>query len=64
MVEIINLRKARKDKLRTEKASDAAENRARHGRTRAERERERAEAEQARRVLDGAQLRHGKTDPA
>ncbi len=55
MGEIVNLRKARKAKLRAEAAEAAAVNRARHGRTLAERERERMEAEQARRVLDGAE---------
>ena len=62
MVEIINLRKARKGKVRAEKATEAAENRARHGRTRAERDREDAEAEQVRRVLDGAQLDDGTSE--
>ncbi len=54
MGEIVNLRKHRKAKAREQAAADAAENRARHGRTAAERERERIEAEQAERKLDGA----------
>lgn len=54
MGEIVNLRKVRKSRLRAEAAAEAAENRARHGRTAAEREREALEAAQARRVLDGA----------
>ncbi len=54
MVEIINLRKARKAKLRTDKAAAATENRIRHGRTAAERDLGRLEAEQASRKLDGA----------
>ncbi len=56
MGEIVNLRRARKAKLRAGEASHAAEQRALHGRTAAERDRERQEAEQARRVLDGAKL--------
>ncbi len=54
MGEIINLRKARKAKARTDAAEAAVENRARHGRTLAERERERSEAAQLARTLDGA----------
>ena len=54
MVEIINLRKARKDKLRAGQADKAAETRVRHGRTASQRERDRLEAEQAARKLDGA----------
>ena len=54
MAEIINLRMARKAKTRSEKVADAAENRARHGRTMAERERDAREADQLRRTLDGA----------
>ena len=54
MGEIVNLRKARKAKARTEAAATAAENRARYGRTTAERERDRLAEEQARRRLDGA----------
>ncbi|MFT9093292.1 MAG: DUF4169 family protein [Gluconacetobacter sp.] len=56
MTEIVNLRQARKRKVRAEQAAIAASNRALHGRTLAERDRERQEAERARRVLDGAQL--------
>ena len=52
MVEIVNLRKARKAKLRAKAVQEAAENRARHGRTLAERDRERLEAQQAARRLD------------
>lgn len=52
MAEIVNLRRARKAKLRQAASAEAAANRARHGRTAAERERERMLAEQARRLLD------------
>lgn len=54
MVEIVNLRKIRKAKVRAAAADEAAANRARHGRTLAERERDRMEQAQARRTLDGA----------
>jgi hypothetical protein len=40
MAEIINLRRARKHKFRSEKERIAAENRAIHGRRKSERERE------------------------
>lgn len=43
MAEIVNLRRARKHKMRAEQASEAAENRIRFGRTKAEREREEAQ---------------------
>ncbi len=52
MAEIVNLRRARKAKLRQAASAEAAANRARHGRTAADRERERMLAEQARRLLD------------
>ncbi len=54
MGEIVNLRRARKAKVREEEAEAAAANRARHGRTVAERQKERLEREQAARRLDGA----------
>lgn len=56
MTEIVNLRQARKRKVRAEQAAIAASNRALHGRTPAERDRERQEAERTRRALDGARL--------
>ncbi|MFW7267052.1 DUF4169 family protein [Gluconacetobacter sp. Hr-1-5] len=59
MAEIVNLRQARKRKIRADQAAIAATNRALHGRTLAERDRERLEAERARRALDGAQLASG-----
>ncbi|ACI50071.1 conserved hypothetical protein [Gluconacetobacter diazotrophicus PA1 5] len=56
MAEIVNLRQARKRKARADKARDAAENRALHGRTLSERARRKQEAERAARTLDGARL--------
>ena len=54
MAEIINLRLARKAKARAEKGAEAAENRARHGRTATERDRDASDADRLRRTLDGA----------
>lgn len=51
---VINLRHARKQKARAEKAANAARNRALHGRTKADRRRDEAEEERAARALDGA----------
>lgn len=45
--EIVNLRRARKAKLRSEKEQRAAENRVRHGLTKAERQAAEAEASRA-----------------
>ena len=59
MAEIVNLRHARKRKVRAGQAAIAATNRALHGRTAAERERDRQEADRARRLLDGARLPDG-----
>jgi len=56
MAEIVNLRMARKAKARTESASKAAENRARHGRTKGEKLRDRSETERLDRTVDGARL--------
>lgn len=52
MGDVINLRLARKARARAEAAKQAAENRARHGRTKAERARDAAEAMRAERHLD------------
>lgn len=54
MAEIINLRRARKDRQRQAADVLAAENRARHGRTRAERQRDRTEAERLDRTVNAA----------
>ncbi len=54
MAELVNLRQARKRKLRADKDRQAAENRAKFGRTKAEKMRSAAEAERERRLLDQA----------
>lgn len=54
MAEIINLRSARKARARIAHEQQAAENRARFGRTKAEKARDRIEAERADRAHDGA----------
>lgn len=59
MAEIINLRRARKDRARTEREKEAEENRIRFGRTRAEKEQASREAGQAARHLDGHRLESG-----
>ena len=56
MSEIINLRQARKQKLRTEHQKRAAQNRNLHGRPRTERESIEAEKRIADRRLDGHRL--------
>lgn len=56
MGEIVNLRMARKAKTRADAATDAAANRARHGRTIAERKADRDEAARLARIVDGAKL--------
>lgn len=60
--EIINLRRARKVKLRADKAADGAANRALHGRTRAERDVEALERARAARGLDGHRLQGANDD--
>lgn len=54
MAEIINLRLARKARARTEAERQAAENRAKFGRTKAERAVQSADADRQARTLDGA----------
>lgn len=49
---VINLNKARKQRLREERARQAAENRVRHGRSKVQKARDAAEAEQAAHRLD------------
>ena len=53
MAEIINLRRARKGKVREEAEAKAAENRARFGKTKAERMKESIETERVAKTLDG-----------
>ena len=57
MADIINLRQARKHKRRADKEQQAAENRAKHGRTKGEKQREAADADRVRRHLDQSKLR-------
>lgn len=52
--EIVNLRKARKVKVRADKDRRAAQNRVVHGRSKAEREREADAKARIQRELDGA----------
>lgn len=56
MAEIVNLRRARKSRARSDKEARASENRTRFGRTRAEREAEAAASTQVTRELDGHKL--------
>ncbi|SBW02127.1 conserved hypothetical protein [uncultured Alphaproteobacteria bacterium] len=56
MSEIVNLRQARKRKLRAEKDRQAEENRARFGRPKAERAHDAANADLARRRLEQMKL--------
>ncbi len=56
MAEIINLRRARKDKARRERDIEAEANRRRFGRTSGEKAAERDAERRARRSLDGKQL--------
>jgi len=54
MAEIINLRRARKARLRTEAEAQAAANRARHGESKAAKTVRRLDNARAARLLDGA----------
>ncbi|MFC4441262.1 DUF4169 family protein [Caulobacter henricii] len=54
MAEILNLNRARKAKAKADGKSQAAENRARFGRSKAEKALEAASADKLRRDLDGA----------
>jgi hypothetical protein len=56
MADIVNLRRARKDKMRRERESEADANRRRFGRTKAEKAADKDSATQARRELDGKLL--------
>lgn len=56
MAEIVNLRQARKRKLRDAKGQQASENRAKFGRTKGEKQRDTIEAERGRRQHDQAKL--------
>ncbi len=54
MAEIVNLRIARKARDRAKAEQEAAENRAKFGRTKAVKQKERADAEREARGLEGA----------
>ncbi|MCC6984305.1 MAG: DUF4169 family protein [Bauldia sp.] len=56
MAEIVNLRRARKDKIRAGEKRAAEANRAAFGRTRDEKRRAKVEAERASRRLEGHRL--------
>ena len=53
MADIINLRQARKNKVRAEKERTAQSNRSRFGRTKAEKQQDAFEADKLKRHLDG-----------
>jgi hypothetical protein len=56
MADVVNLRQARKRKARADKDQQAAENRAKFGRTKGETARDDADAARVRRHLDQAKL--------
>ena len=53
MAEIVNLRRARKDKARRERDAEADANRRRFGRTKPEKAADKQQEERQRRTLDG-----------
>ncbi|MEM6665298.1 MAG: DUF4169 family protein [Pseudomonadota bacterium] len=56
MADIVNFRRARKAKARTDKAVKAAENRVRHGRTKAEKRLQTSEKARSLHSTDGGKL--------
>ena len=56
MAEIVNLRRARKDKARREREAEADANRRRFGRTKAEKASDTEARERARRDIDGKKI--------
>jgi hypothetical protein len=62
MADVINLRRARKDKARREHEREAAANRLRFGRTKAQKSTDRDAAERGRRTLDNKRLEPGESD--
>jgi hypothetical protein len=56
MADIVNLRRARKDKAKREREAEADANRRRFGRTRAEKITDKETAERVVRTLDGKRL--------
>lgn len=64
MAEIINLRQARKQKVRAEAAKTAEQNRISFGRTKTERKLTEAERDKAARHIDGHKLDRDEPEPA
>jgi hypothetical protein len=60
--DIINLRKFRKDKTRSEKEKTAETNRAKFGMSKAEKQKTQSEKEQIARIVDGAKLNSKKDE--
>ena len=56
MAEIVNLRRARKDKVRQQRESEADANRRRFGRTKAEKANDKDARERARRDIDSKKI--------
>lgn len=56
MAEIVNLRRARKEKARRERQGEAAANRRRFGRTKAEKAADKDAQERTRRDIDGKKI--------
>ncbi|MBN9220809.1 MAG: DUF4169 family protein [Mesorhizobium sp.] len=56
MADIVNLRQARKQRARDEKAREAEQNRALHGRSKADKQRDRLIADKAEKFVDGHRL--------
>jgi hypothetical protein len=56
MAEIVNLRRARKDKARQQRESEADANRRRFGRTKAEKSADKDVQERTRRDIDGKKI--------
>ena len=63
MAEIVNLRRARKQKARAEAEKTAEQNRISFGRTKAERSLTEAERDKAARHIDGHRLDRGNDEP-
>jgi hypothetical protein len=61
MADIVNLNKARKDKARRERDSEADANRRRFGRTRAQKQADRDVETRARKTIDDRRLEPGDT---
>ena len=62
MADIVNLKRARKDKARREHEREAAANRLRFGRTKAQKNADRDSATRSRRALDDKRLEPGEPD--